>query len=94
MSSHYQPMKILVVDDHRDIRETLARYLVKNGMRASAAENAAQARKALKAAAVDLVLECEHRVRCSVGRRRIEQHLESSAIRRRATVSRAAVPSQ
>lgn len=47
---------ILVVDDHRDIRESLARYLVKNGMRATAAENAAQARKALKAAAVDLVV--------------------------------------
>ncbi len=36
---------ILVVDDHRDIRETLARYLVKNGLRATVAENAAQARK-------------------------------------------------
>jgi len=47
---------ILVVDDHRDIRETLARYLVKNGLRASTAENAAQARKALKAASVDLVV--------------------------------------
>ncbi len=47
---------ILVVDDHRDIRETLARYLVKNGMRATAAESAAQARKLLKAASVDLVV--------------------------------------
>ncbi|MXN65777.1 response regulator [Stappia sp. GBMRC 2046] len=47
---------ILVVDDHRDIRETLARYLVKNGMRATAAESAAQARKVLKAAAIDLVV--------------------------------------
>lgn len=47
---------ILVVDDHRDIRETLARYLVKNGFRASTAESAAHARKALKAAAVDLVV--------------------------------------
>lgn len=46
----------LVVDDHRDIRESLARYLRKNGLRASVAENAAQARKFLKAAAVDLVV--------------------------------------
>ncbi len=47
---------ILVVDDHRDIRETLARYLVKNGMRATTAESAAHARKALKAASIDLVV--------------------------------------
>ncbi len=47
---------ILVVDDHRDIRETLARYLVKNGYRATAAESAAAARKALKAAVIDLVV--------------------------------------
>jgi len=47
---------ILVVDDHRDIRETLARYLVKNGLRATSAENAAHARKVLKAASIDLVV--------------------------------------
>ncbi|WP_417669417.1 response regulator [Roseibium sp.] len=47
---------ILVVDDHRDIRETLARYLIKNGLRATTADSAAQARKALKAASVDLVV--------------------------------------
>ncbi|WP_417684808.1 response regulator [Roseibium sp.] len=47
---------ILVVDDHRDIRETLARYLVKNGLRATSAESAAQARKVLKAASIDLVV--------------------------------------
>lgn len=47
---------ILVVDDHRDIRETLARYLVKNGMRTTTAESASHARKALKAAAIDLVV--------------------------------------
>ncbi|PVB61014.1 response regulator [Labrenzia sp. 011] len=47
---------ILVVDDHRDIRETLARYLVKNGLRATTAENAAHARKILKAASIDLVV--------------------------------------
>lgn len=47
---------ILVVDDHRDIRETLARYLKKNGLRATTAENAAGARKVLKSAAIDLVV--------------------------------------
>lgn len=47
---------ILVVDDHRDIREALARYLVKNGLRASVADSAAQARRMLGASAVDLVV--------------------------------------
>ena len=47
---------ILVVDDHRDIRETLARYLVKNGLRASVADGAAQARKMLTTASIDLVV--------------------------------------
>jgi two-component system OmpR family response regulator len=47
---------ILIVDDHRDIRESLARYLVRSGLRASTAESAAQARKNLRSAAVDLVV--------------------------------------
>lgn len=47
---------ILVVDDNRDIRETLARYLIKNGLRATTAESAAHARKAMKAAVIDLVV--------------------------------------
>lgn len=47
---------ILVVDDHRDIRDLLARYLVKQGFRVSAAEDAAAARRLLKTAAVDLVV--------------------------------------
>ena len=47
---------ILVVDDHRDIRESLARYLVKNGLRATSADSAAQARKALTSSAIDLVV--------------------------------------
>ncbi|GKX32642.1 MAG: DNA-binding response regulator [Rhizobiaceae bacterium MnEN-MB40S] len=47
---------ILVVDDHRDIRESLARYLTRSGMRASTADSAAQARKVMKAAAIDLVV--------------------------------------
>ena len=47
---------ILVVDDHRDIRDLLARYLAKNGLRVSAADGAAAARRTLKTAAVDLVV--------------------------------------
>lgn len=47
---------ILVVDDHRDIRDALAKYLVKNGYRVSQAENAAIARAVLRDAAVDLVV--------------------------------------
>jgi two-component system OmpR family response regulator len=47
---------ILVVDDHRDIRDLIGRYLVKNGLRVTTAENAASARRALKAAVVDLVV--------------------------------------
>src|SRR3954468_11738444 len=46
---------ILVVDDHREIRELLARYLAKSGFRVSAAENAAAARRRLQAEAIDLV---------------------------------------
>ncbi|GHB19953.1 DNA-binding response regulator [Pseudovibrio japonicus] len=47
---------ILIVDDHRDIRETLARYLTKNNMRTTTAESAAAARKALKNSSIDLVV--------------------------------------
>ena len=47
---------VLVVDDHREIREPLARYLERHGLRATVAESAAAARRALKAASVDLVV--------------------------------------
>ena len=47
---------ILLVDDERDIREPLAQYLGKNGLRVSKAENAARARELLAAYAIDLVL--------------------------------------
>lgn len=47
---------ILVVDDHREIRDLIGRYLLKNGFRVTTSESAAAARKALKAAAVDLVV--------------------------------------
>ncbi|EEA94424.1 response regulator [Pseudovibrio sp. JE062] len=47
---------ILIVDDHRDIRESLARYLTKNNMRTTVAESAAAARKVLKNSSIDLVV--------------------------------------
>jgi len=47
---------ILVVDDHREIRQPLARYLEKHGFRVSAAENAAAARRSLRDNAIDLVV--------------------------------------
>jgi two-component system OmpR family response regulator len=47
---------ILVVDDEREIREPLVKYLSKNGLRASMAASVAEARKELKTSAVDLVV--------------------------------------
>ena len=47
---------ILVVDDHRDIRDLLARFLTKHGLRASVAETAGAARKAMQAADIDLIV--------------------------------------
>lgn len=47
---------ILVVDDHRDIRELVGRYLGKNGFRVTTADGAASARKTLKSSAIDLVV--------------------------------------
>lgn len=47
---------ILIVDDARDIREPLLRYLQKNGFRALAAGDAATARKLMKAHSFDLVI--------------------------------------
>src|SRR3954468_6125976 len=47
---------ILVVDDERDIRDPLAAYLAKNGLRVTKAESAATARKLLAAHAIDLIL--------------------------------------
>ncbi|MDP6388978.1 MAG: response regulator [Alphaproteobacteria bacterium] len=47
---------ILVVDDHRDIRDLLARYLAKHEFRVSTAEDAAAARRVIKDAAIDLVV--------------------------------------
>lgn len=47
---------ILVVDDHRDIRDLLARYLAKHGLRVSTVDGGVAMRRALKTSAVDLVV--------------------------------------
>ena len=47
---------ILVVDDHRDIRDALAKYLDRNGYRVSQADSAAAARRVMRDAAIDLVV--------------------------------------
>lgn len=47
---------ILVVDDHEDIRDGLVRYLVKNGMRATAAADAKAMDAALKVGSFDLMV--------------------------------------
>ncbi|AWN14815.1 response regulator [Salinisphaera sp. LB1] len=47
---------ILVVDDHRDIRDSLSRYLAGHGFRVSAAPDAAAARRQIRDAALDLVI--------------------------------------
>lgn len=47
---------ILIVDDNREIRELLAKYLAKNGMRVSQSASAADARRALKEKAIDLIV--------------------------------------
>ena len=47
---------ILVVDDHRDIRELLTKYLAKHGLRVSTADGGLAMKRVLKASAVDLVV--------------------------------------
>lgn len=47
---------VLVVDDHREIRDALTRYLEKNGMRVTAADGAPAMDAALKAGAIDLIV--------------------------------------
>ncbi|MEZ5669435.1 MAG: response regulator [Alphaproteobacteria bacterium] len=48
--------RILVVDDHREIRDALTRYLERNGLAADAAENAQAMDRRLAAAEYDLVI--------------------------------------
>jgi len=55
MASSGEP-HILLVDDERSIRDPLAQYLARNGVRVTKAKDAAEARQALGAYAVDLIL--------------------------------------
>lgn len=56
MSKEEVKPHILIVEDARDIREPLARYLRDHSYRATTAADAATARKLMKAAAIDLVV--------------------------------------
>jgi len=47
---------ILIVDDHRDIRDSLSKYLEQHEYRTSVAGDAAEARKLVEASRVDLVV--------------------------------------
>ncbi|MDB5727846.1 MAG: ompR8 [Noviherbaspirillum sp.] len=47
---------VLIVDDDREIRELLAKYLEKNGIRASLAANGRQMRSLLEQVSVDLIV--------------------------------------
>ncbi|HTQ13985.1 MAG TPA: response regulator [Rhizomicrobium sp.] len=47
---------VLIVEDARDIREPLARYLREHGYRTTTAQDAITARRAMKGAAIDLVV--------------------------------------
>ncbi len=64
---------ILLVEDARDIREPLARYLREHSYRATTAQDAASARKVMKAAAIDLVV---HIARVPGGARRVVEVAE------------------
>lgn len=56
MTDPHRTPHVLVVDDHREIRDAVTRYLEKNGMRASAAKNTAEMDAHLKAGRFDLVV--------------------------------------
>ena len=50
------PPHILIVDDHREIRDALAKYLERNGMRATSAANVVAMDAALKVGQFDLIV--------------------------------------
>ena len=47
---------ILVVDDHREIRDAVTRYLEKNGMRATSARDASEMDEKLSKGQFDLIV--------------------------------------
>lgn len=54
MTTH--PRHILIVDDHREIRDALVKYLEKNGMRATSAADAVAMDAAMKVGHFDLIV--------------------------------------
>ena len=50
------PHHILIVDDHREIRDALVKYLVKNGMRATSVADAVAMDAAMKVGQFDLIV--------------------------------------
>ncbi len=53
---HIHAPHILVVDDHRDIRESLSVYLKNHGFRVSAAADGVEMKRVLKGGAIDLIV--------------------------------------
>jgi two-component system OmpR family response regulator len=51
-----RPPRILIVDDHRDIRDALVKYVEKNGMRATSAPDAVAMDAAMKVGKFDLIV--------------------------------------
>lgn len=51
-----QTPHILIVDDHREIRDLLAKFLRKHEMRITVAPDVAEAKKVLKTSAIDLIV--------------------------------------
>lgn len=49
-------LHILVVDDHQEIRDLLAKYLTKNGLRVTQAASAKDARRLIEDRAIDLIV--------------------------------------
>jgi two-component system OmpR family response regulator len=47
---------VLIVDDHRDIRDALCRYLQDSGLKVTLAESAASARRVLSQREIDLII--------------------------------------
>jgi len=47
---------ILVVDDHRDIRELVAKYLTKNGLRVTVADGGSTMKKIMAGSMIDLIV--------------------------------------
>ena len=54
------PPHILIVDDHREIRDALVKYLEKNGMRATSVGSASAMDAALKVGQFDLIVLASH----------------------------------